>query len=98
MVLSSDIKLIHGKIYFYEYRGEIAIGEFFEEATTGMSLGKYMHEFWCEGEHPNTSQGLMIDRLDERLNVLKELPHISHISEIPSLLKELRIEFPEYFL
>lgn len=105
MDLSDKVMLETGHLYFYEYDGVVAIGEFFEEFDDEMlwsdeSIPAYFAEVW------SSDNDISYTTVIEDINILKKIGNaydqngkfsVDH-TNITKFIDELKPEFPEYFI
>jgi hypothetical protein len=105
MDLSNNITLNPGYLYFYEYQGIVAIGEFFEEYEAGydqidMEIGHYFTEVW------SSDDDISYTSLVNDINILHEIGNAYtndgrfnvDMDIIEDILFDLKYDFPEYFV
>ena len=100
MVSLSD--LCEGRLYFYEYEGSIAIAEYCVEIRddpeylSGEYVDRDLADIWSEDYKRS---GLDLDfRRDTEITILKDVGNAYQDYTIEAIIKDMKEEFPEYFI
>lgn len=98
-------RLQEGWLYFYEFEGDIAIGEYIsewermdcddEDYDPYGHIQNYLAEVWSDD---STLSHTYINQNCDTIKILKELCNAYTPYKLDVLIKDLKEEFPEYFI
>lgn len=98
MVSLNDLQC--GWLYFYEFEGDIGIGEYIEEWDDNWvdkPENRYLSDVWCDDESELT-YNTYINSCCDTINIIKEISNAYEEYNLDQILVELREEYPEYFI